>query len=559
MGPTYTSARPRFFFLLPIVAFLDAALAVMLGILILQQEAKHTSPNTDKSPPSHDPILTSSSSGKLPDTSPTPIDDAAWERRKIVITVLAFSVTRSCAYAIIGISKRIRELGVTVAAISILSTLFYVSVANLLFQARPKPDGNLDIHSLLTVLRDWHWSDAFRHVEPTMPILVVAQVALTLFEWVLYIAVVGVKVPPGGNPAEAKRWARGLAEDADYQRGVDAHSLYPSDGEEGDEEEDEEEHGEEGDRRSFADNSRRNSRHANSKDEDDLEQARPSLASPISSVPRNEASASTAAAAEEADGSNRPLLGVSPVQGYGSTMASPRTPRGPSQASSQFQAHGSVRSKRSAPAMSRSASNRSGMYSRSPGAVELGAAFPQALHDDEYEDERDGEGDEEAEGSDPDDIIDITPNRAVARKEARLRLARAALPERRASAGTLSTLNIFGADGPSSASKGARAHGVFSDEAGSPLGRHASKHHDETTATLMNVATTTAAAPVAPNAAKAAADLSRSSSTSRHPSSLLPSSSSTCTASSSTTRGSGKERKFKLPKWLKPSSNKTRS
>ena len=53
---------------------------------------------------------------------------------------------------------------------------------------------------------------------------------------------------------------------------------------------------------------------------------------------------------------------------------------------------------------------------------------------------------EDEEGSDPDDIIDITPNRAVARKEARLRLARAALRERRVSGSTLSTLNMFGGD-----------------------------------------------------------------------------------------------------------------
>ncbi|KAJ1032636.1 hypothetical protein NDA16_000659 [Ustilago loliicola] len=442
-SPVFRSARPRFSFLLPIVAFLDATLAITLGILILQQEAKHSPPNTEKPSPSHDPILLNSSSGRLPDTSPTPIDDAAWERRKIVLTVLAFSVTRACAYAIIGISKRIRELGVTVAAISILSTLFYVSIANLLFQARPKPDVILDLASLLTVLRDWHWPDAFKNIEPTMPILVGAQMALTLFEWVLYIAVVGVKVPPGGNPAEAKRWARGLAEDADYQRGVDAHSLYPSDGEDDEEEEHEQEHMEEGDTRSYVGTSRRNSRHASARDEDDLEQAKASLASPISNVPRNDDIAS--AAAEEVDGSNRPLLNTSPARGYGSILASPRTPRGPSQSHPQSHSHGSVRSKRSAHAMSRSASNQSGMYSRSPGAAELGAASPNALQDDED----DEVGDEEAEGSDPDDIIDITPNRAVARKEARLRLARAALPERRASGGTLSTLDIFGADGPS--------------------------------------------------------------------------------------------------------------
>lgn len=552
-GPIYRSVRPRFFFLLPIVAFLDSAFAVMLGILILQQEAKHTPSGSTSPPLSLDPILLSPLSGKLPDTSPTPIDDAAWERRKIVLTVIAFSVTRACAYAIIGISKRIRELGVTVAAISILSTLFYVSIANLLLQARPKPDGNLGLHSFLTVLKDWHRPDAFKNTEPTMPILVGAQMALTLFEWVLYIAVVGVKIPPGGNSAEAKRWARGLAEDAGYQHGVEARSLYPSDGEDENEEEHLEEGEEERERCSSTGTSRCNSWQTNTQEEGDLEQARASLAFPISNISRNHVTTSTVAG--EADGSNQPLLGASPARGYGSTLASPRTPRGPSQSSSTSQSHGSVRSKRSAHAMIRSASNRSGMFSRSPGAAELGAASPHALQDGEDDDGRDEDGEEEAERSDPDDIIDITPNRAVARKEARLRLARAALPERRASGGSLSTLNIFGADGPPSASKGARGPGVFSDEAGSPLGRRNSKDHDERTATLTTVATTTSAAPVVPNAA----NLSRSLSTSRHPSSLLPSSSSTRTMSSSTTRGSKEGRKFKLPKWLKPGGSKNRS
>ena len=369
--------------MLPLVAVLDAALAITLGVLILRQEARHIEP--DPSLPLPDPAL----------------EDAAWERRKIVLAVLAFSFARCSAYLIVGISLRIRQLGVTVAAISILSTLFYVSVANLLFQARSKPSTLSDM--LLSLSREWRWPDAFRHFEPTMPILVGAQIGFTLFEWVLYIAVVGVKIPPGGNPVTAKRWQRGLSNDEGYQRGVDAHSLYFSDGEE--------EREELGDGASQAN--------------EDLEQARGSLASPISTQMRE-------AEATEAEASDHPLLGASPhtPRGYGSTLETPRTPQagGPIQpGASQHQ--GSVRSNRSVRTQgrNRSASTRSGMYSRSPNAAEL---VGQALVDDEDDDDgNDGEeevGDEEdAEGSDPDDIIDITPNRVVARKEARLRLARA--------------------------------------------------------------------------------------------------------------------------------------
>uniref|UniRef100_V5EVK3 Uncharacterized protein n=1 Tax=Kalmanozyma brasiliensis (strain GHG001) TaxID=1365824 RepID=V5EVK3_KALBG len=255
-----------------------------------------------------------------------------------------------------------------------------------------------------------------------MSILVGAEMAFTVIEWVLFIAVVGVKVPPGGNPAEAKRWARGLADDPHYQRGADAQT-----------------------------------------------------------------------------------------QG-----------------------------------MSRSASARSGIYSKSPGAAELGGPHRHSeAIEDEDADGRDEEGDEEAEGSDPDDIIDITPNRAVARKEARLRLARAALPERRASGGTLSTLNIFGGGGggsgdTSSARCGdgeARGPNVFSDEAGSPVARNS--RQDPNSAALLPVM----------RDATGSADTSMQTSTSM----TFPSSSSTRTVS---TQSSSIKSKMKLPRWLKRSKKK---
>ncbi|SJX61216.1 uncharacterized protein SRS1_12438 [Sporisorium reilianum f. sp. reilianum] len=536
------ASRPRLFFLLPLVAAIDIVTTVTLGILVLRQQAHH-----DESDPfsSHDPVMTSSAHGH----SNTRLDKGAWERRKIVLLVVAFSIARACAFAIVGISRRVRQLGVTVAAISILSALFYVSVANLLFQARPKPD-TLETRpfswSSLLASDEWRWPDAFRHFEPTMPILVGAQMALTLFEWILYIAIVGVKIPPGGNPVEAKRWARNLADDPYFQRGVDAHSLYPSDdGREG-------EHDEvDANDRDFAASSTGAGDEVDAHADADVEQARTLLASPISNLSRK----------EQADGSDQPLLGAGPStpRGYGSTLSDPRTPQG---STSVSQKQGSVRSARSPAAaataagsasargMSRSASARSDLYSRSPGAAELGGAGAHGEVIEDDDDERDGEGDEEAEGSDPDDIIDITPNRAVARKEARLRLARAALPERRASGGTLSTLSIFGggsgASGDAASSRnaagGSRGAGVFSDEAGSPLGR--TSREDQTPAALLSVAR----APDTIMRASEAADTSMQSSNPM----TLPSSSSTHTTSTRTS--SLKGRKFKLPKWMKPSS-----
>jgi hypothetical protein len=479
--------RPRFYFLLPLVAVLDIALAIVLGVLVLRQEARRRS---------------------HPDNA-AQLDDAAWERRKIVVAVVVFSVARAAAYAIVGISRRIRQLGVTVAAMSILSTLFYVSVANLLFQARPKPDvpdaGLLSWSAMPILAHPWHWPEAFRHFVPTMPILVDSQQALTLFEWILYIAVVGVKVPPGGNPITAKRWQRNLAQDPDFQRGVDAQSLYHSDVEDGQPEE---------------------------------QDSTPAAASVHTHQARDASAASTHD--DPADASSRPLLATSPARpyGYGSTASEPRTP--PTDAAAHLSP-----AAQTAQGMSRSASSRSGMYSRSPGAAELGMSSHRGsamIGDDSGEISEDHDDDEQGENSDPDDIIDITPNRAVARKEARLRLARAALPERRASVGTLSTLNIFGghASGDNSGSEAqprgaARAPGVLADEAGSPLARTA-QHDDGMPATLMT------AAP---------------SSESRHASAsqLLPSSSSTRSASTRTSSAS-KDRKFKLPKWMKPGRKK---
>ncbi|CDU24415.1 uncharacterized protein SPSC_03786 [Sporisorium scitamineum] len=537
-----SASRPRLFFLLPLVAVLDIATTVTLGILVLRQQAKHNEPetHTPRDLSSHDPVMTSA----VHDHSNAGLDKGAWERRKIVLLVVAFSIARACAFAIVGISRRVRQLGVTVAAISILSALFYVSVANLLFQARSKPD-TLETApfswSSLFASDEWRWPDAFRHFEPTMPILIGAQMAFTLFEWILYIAIVGVKIPPGGNPVEAKRWARNLADDPYFQRGVDAHSLYPSeDGREAEQDE------YDANDRDFAASSGAGEE-ADVHTDADVEQARTLLASPILNLSRK----------EQVDGSDQSLLGAGPStpRGYGSTLSDPRTPQGTSQPHHQ---QGSVRSARSPAAagpasargLSRSASARSDLYSRSPGAAELGEVIDD--DDDEEDDERDGEGDEEAEGSDPDDIIDITPNRAVARKEARLRLARAALPERRASGGTLSTLSIFGGGGGGSSSSGdasssriaggPRGANVFSNEAGSPLGRNT--REDQLPAALLSVTR----APETSRRASLAADTSIQSSNSM----TLPSSSSTHTAS--TKASSLKDRKFKLPKWMKPNS-----
>ncbi|PWY99106.1 hypothetical protein BCV70DRAFT_163219 [Testicularia cyperi] len=536
--------RPRLFMLLPLLALIDVAVSVALSVLIMQQELRHRRHELSGTAPTTFNFALPSLLQRSNDNHPIedPREAASLERTKILLAVMAFSFARTCAYAIVGFSKRIREQGVTVAAISIMSTLFYVSVANLLFQARSKPDTsppNLMFYSHhVQSSSQWPWPyDSVRHFQPTMPILISIEIAFTLLEWIVYIAVVGVKIPPGGNPVKAKRWARNLARDPSYQHGVEAESLYasePEDNDAGSEQQDDHEH--------------LHDTHA----QQDMSRKQASQGA----TSTNEASTSpdgltvpTYSTSAHAGDSSAPLSPEQHARDYGTMATDPRTP----------QSDHSVRSYRSArhhaqlQQMSRSGSRRSDLYARSPSTAELGAGADDGAGDggdDSMESSglgHDG-GDETGEigeDSDPDDIIDITPNRNVAQQEARLRLARAALPERRASGGTLATLNLFG---------GSQLAPTRSRQ------QDGSAHPQQAGYGGTSVFATDAGSPIAPGRRDLGGGILDGGSGSRHSSASFGaalSSSGIATPSSSRASTTGKEKKFKLPKWMKPGRKNT--
>lgn len=475
--------RPRCSILLPLLALIDGVVTLLLGTFVYRQE-----------------VHNHASGSQIPTTS-APRHAASRERQKIILIVIAFSIARACAYAIVGFSKKIHQQGVTIAAISILSTLFYVSIANMLFQARSKHTA----HSPVDDLSKWHWVDSFRHVHPTMSILLGIELVFTLLEWVVYIAVVGVKIPPGSNPVRAKRWARSLAKNPGYQRGAESQSLHASDPE--DVEQTDDSHG------------------------DDTDDEPPASPSRHRSPSHSNRSASSPAAADTL----RP-------QGYGSMLDGPKTP--PTNRISRADINqGSVRSNRSIMQAPQIGSRQSELYAPSSGFAELGLnSISVADNDDADDSMNSGQNETDADedgASDPDDIVDVTPNRKVARQEARMRLAHAALPNRRPSGGTLAALSLFGT-GPSQLTPSRSAH----DES----------KNDDSQNVLSNSPSSqgrlTESNSLIPKSTSSGAFSATSIVPSSSSDSVFPSSSGLNTPSSS--RSSFKDKKLRLPKWMKP-------
>ena len=382
-GTPLPSARPRFYYLLPLIAFLDVAGSVGLAALIIKQESEAGRHDSD------------------PDAVA-----AAWEREKLVFAVLGCAVMRASTIAIVGVSRRMRDLGIIVAAVCILSALYNVSVANLLFQARPRPAPGrsaptpepwqqsgrepLYLTTAAAAAAGGWYAYAFAHA--TMPVLIGYQMAMTLLEWISYIAVVGVKVPPGGNPVKAKRWARNLARDPSYRQGVEVTSLYATDsGEDGEEEEDEYE--EEEERVAYGVERQGQGVAGREAQEDDA-------------LLGQQVQARRSSVAGQQDGSSS--------INYGGVTGSPISYRA-------GVAEGTPGSRRGGTMVLPA-------WNSSPGLAEMGMASGIG-----------GRAETASESeSDPDEIIDIPSNPDLQRQESRRRLALAAHPERRMSSGTIS-------------------------------------------------------------------------------------------------------------------------
>lgn len=463
--------KPRCSMLLPLLALVDGLATISLGTVVYGQELH-----------SHD-------RAKSPELQSMPTHAASRERQKVILVVVAVSLARVCAYAMVGFSRDIRQQGVLVAAMSVLSSLFYVSIANMLFQARSKHDRDDPARHRPYDHDRWHWTHAFRHVHPTLAILLGMELALTFVEWIVYIAVVGVRLPPGSSSVRAKRWARSVFKKPSYQHSAETQYLTASDPE------------------VLAQAER-------DQNEPDLHG---DASSPLCNISPGHSDTSTAAGRK--------------VSGYGTMLDEPRTP--PSHRYSRFDTNSEPSSRYSLPA-TQIGSRQSELYARSPDSAELGPDRSLANDADDSMTSGDlGSEEEDEVVSDPDDIVDVTPNRKVARQEARLRLAHAALPGRRPSGGALAGLNLFGAS--SSSSTPLKPSQWNSTNVFDSPGSH--KQVSQNSAQLP-ISTSSGAFSISSMAPSASSD------------SVFPASSGANTPSSS--RSSFKYKKLRLPKWIKP-------
>ncbi|KAN0060701.1 hypothetical protein ACQY0O_007359 [Thecaphora frezii] len=465
--PAYAAAavsapppRPRHYVWLPVLAAFDAATTLLLAAL---------TPLPRQAPPSH--RVPAASGGGAADP-PAPF----WDQRKTLLAIVVVGLLRSGTLAYVGVSRRIRRLGVAVAAVCILSMLYNISVANLLFQARGKPAVVMPPQTLppantnttysistsvaaatmvlaqrRTVLSPSMLSPASvspLHLISNMAFLVGSQMVFTLAEWLLYISVVGVKVPPGGNPVKARRWARSLARDPRYRDGVDAASLRLTDSEDDGMRNDFDEDDGDDEGIDFHDN-HRNNKNINgavypTANEDGAEartgeEAENATRSPTGAAVRSvspNANAQRQATDETAllRATNERAALQSPRRGYGSTDPALTPPRQRKQSQGSGAA-GSVRSHKAPSLTSRSRSVPFPSGLDAPRTAELGLVGRRTDDLEGYDDgELVGQGDDD--DQDPNDIIDISSDRRLMRHASRRRLALAAHPERKISGGS---------------------------------------------------------------------------------------------------------------------------
>ncbi|KAK0553665.1 hypothetical protein OC845_001137 [Tilletia horrida] len=193
---------PRFRLLLPLIALLDLLVSAFLCVTAYE---KYAHPDPDKNG----------------------AKEAAQAAQRLAFWLMACAVFRTLVLAGVGFSKRTRSLGVLIAATCLLSVLFVMSIANMLLEAHAlQSKRNVNgAGTRLYALRKAHVS----HITvpelplPVLPLFTGQQLLFTVLEWAAFIAVVGVRLPPGKNPVKARRWARTLRHhDAE---GLDVRSL----------------------------------------------------------------------------------------------------------------------------------------------------------------------------------------------------------------------------------------------------------------------------------------------------------------------------------------------
>ncbi|KAK0536933.1 hypothetical protein OC835_001883 [Tilletia horrida] len=316
-----------------------------------------------------------------PDLDRDGAQEAALAAQRLSISLLACAVFRAVVFAGVGISKYTRYMGVVVAATSLLSTLFVMSVANMLLEAHALRSNASSLPPAISpaVLLFPNASLGLIKVPefpvPILPLFTGQQLLFTVLEWATFIAVVGVRLPPGRNPVKARRWARTLQQH--HGEGLDTRSLIEHH-EEDDEDNDSASEEEDGDVSPYEDN----------------EGEQTTISSSIRPIPPQSppfplGSPSPAPSLNTAQGSSLPPVDISPLP---SSSMHDDLPQIPAELAADLEQQ----------------------IAASQVTMPLALTNPGGPEDDDDDD-----------GQDPQDIIDIPSDKRLSRQESRRRLAKA--------------------------------------------------------------------------------------------------------------------------------------
>ncbi|CAO1620997.1 unnamed protein product [Parajaminaea phylloscopi] len=202
LPPIRTSrTKPRFWALLPVIALIDVVIESYVGISVI---AIRRSSLPD--PSSH--VAQSGFAKAWTTVKPTRTDQTV----PLTVAVLGVCLMRSATIAVVGIGNKTDQLGLIVAGICTLSALVLVAAFNLLFQS-----GELHRHRAGDDTTPGHSSVIPSILQPSLALLTSAGLVFTVLEYILYVLVVGIRVPPGGGAAinrmqQTRLWKRGVRE-----------------------------------------------------------------------------------------------------------------------------------------------------------------------------------------------------------------------------------------------------------------------------------------------------------------------------------------------------------
>ncbi|PWN25356.1 hypothetical protein BDZ90DRAFT_262409 [Jaminaea rosea] len=188
--PRVSRARPRFWYFLPLLSIIDVALEGIVGVFLLLNPG---------------PSLLSAkkhSDDEAPSLGRT-------RTLTLTSTLLAASLLRNATLSIIAIGNRTDQLGLIVAGVCAASALVGVSVFNLLFQS--------GVLLARETSQDVTWPEKLP--KPSLTLLTSLGLGFTVLEYVLYVLVVGIRVPPSaaggvGRMGQVRRWKRGMRSEA---------------------------------------------------------------------------------------------------------------------------------------------------------------------------------------------------------------------------------------------------------------------------------------------------------------------------------------------------------